>query len=104
MSKSKPQTTTHTIVRTRTEADVALRQAHLTAEEEKVLRMKYGIPLDMAVALDAPGLQTEARAQLESLEQRALAGVQIQAQGGVDSRGSVDSLRRAAIIERMRKM
>lgn len=104
MTKSKSQTTTLTTVRTRTEADVALRQARLTSEEEKVLRMKYGIPLDMAVALEAPGLQTEARATLESLEQRALAGVQIQANGSLDSRGSVDSLRRAAIIERMRKM
>lgn len=105
MTKSKTQATfTHTIVRTRTEADVALRQARLTAEEEKVLRMKYGIPLEASVSLEAPGLQTEARAELEAMERRTLAIVTGNVEAaGVDS-ASIDARRRSAIIERMRKM
>jgi adenosylcobinamide amidohydrolase len=95
VTKSKSHgTVTHTIVRTRTEADVALRQARLTAEEEKVLRMKYGIPIDPVASLEAPGLETDARVELEAMEKRATAAVA----------GSVDSGKRNAIIERMRKM
>lgn len=90
---SKTQTTT----RTRVEVDVALRQARLTSEEEKVLRMRYGIPIDAAAPLEsqAEAATPAVRAELMALEQRA-----VMANSAVD----VDPLRRAAIIDRLRRM
>ena len=65
------KTRTTTVIRTRTEADVALRQAGLSSEQEKVLRMRYGIPLDEAVALQRhEAAQPEVAAQLREMEQR----------------------------------
>jgi len=92
------KTKTQVSVQTRTQADVALRSAGLYAEEEKVLRMRYGIPMDLQATLEMRGQDhDETRAQLAQLEQRALAAVTAPQPG-------VDSDRRAAIIERLRKM
>ena len=91
MSKTK----TETRVRTRTEADGAIRTARLTDEEDKVLRMRYGIPLAADVALEMRGQENEeTRATLERLEQRAVAA----------SQNGVDAARRNAVIARLRRI
>ena len=96
------KTRTTTVIRTRTEADVALRQAGLSSEQEKVLRMRYGIPLDEAVALQRhEAAQPEVAAQLREMEQRNWSHLSA-ADAGMDS--TVDATRRAAIIERLRRM
>jgi DNA-directed RNA polymerase sigma subunit (sigma70/sigma32) len=87
-------------VTTRTEADVAVRTARLLNEEEKVLRMRYGIPLGTGVALEACGQEHAAtRDALVAIEQRVKAHL---AQAGVTH--GVDLARRAAVIERLKKM
>ena len=89
------KTRTSTVIRTRTEADVALRQAQLSSEEEKVLRMRYGIAMDASAPLQGhEPSQPEVAAQLAAMEQRNLAQLT----------DRVDATRRAAIIERLRRM
>ena len=95
--RGQTRTKTQVVVRTRAEFDVAIRTAGLDAEEEKVLRMRYGIGLDAAAVLEQRGQDSEeSRQTLAQIEQRAVAGVQAQA--------AVDAPRRAAIIERLRRM
>jgi hypothetical protein len=90
---SKTKTTVE--VRTKVEADVALRRADLTAQEEQVLRMRYGIAIDASAPLEMRGDDhAEARIQLEAMTRRALGAVQAE----------VDTDRRDAIIERLRRM
>ena len=90
---SKTKTTVE--VRTKVEADIALRRAGLTAEEEQVLRMRYGIGIDPAAPLEMRGDDNaEARARLEAITVRALTAVQAE----------VDTAKRDAIIERLRRM
>lgn len=90
------RTKTETVVRTRQALDHALRQVGLTAEEENVLRMRYGVTLDEGVALEFVGQdRAETRAQLQDLERRALVGV---------AANRIDSGRRASIIERMKRL
>lgn len=89
------RTKTQTIVRTRVELDLALRQVQLTAQEENVLRMRYGVPM----AADAPlqfrdPEQEAARAELLDLERRAVQSL--------DNR--VDAQRLTSIIDRMRRL
>ena len=68
------KTRTTTVIRTRTEADVALRNARLSSEEEKVLRMRYGIAHDEVAPLQSHEVsQPEVAAQLAELEQRTVA-------------------------------
>lgn len=91
MSKTK----TETRVRTRTEADVAIRTARLTDEEDKVLRMRYGISLAADAPLELRGQENdETRTTLERIEQRAIAA----------SQQGVDAARRNAVIARLRRM
>lgn len=79
---------TTTQVTTRVEVDVALRQAQLTSEEEKVLRMRYGMGMAPDALLQAhTAVTTDAAAQIEALEKKALAHVQRQ-------RAVIDRLRR----------
>ncbi|MBI5609069.1 MAG: hypothetical protein HY902_09325 [Deltaproteobacteria bacterium] len=95
------RTKTETLVRTRTEFDRALRQANLSAEEENVLRMRYGVvaPDDTVLSFRGTDLagagQPELAAQLAEMEQRALAMLQNQ---------RVDDGRRASIIARMKRI
>lgn len=89
------KTKTETRVRTRTEADVAIRTARLTDEEDKVLRMRYGIPLAADVALELRGQDNEeTRTALERIEQRAIEA----------SHKGVDAARRNAVIARLRRI
>lgn len=89
------QTKTQTVVRTRVELDQALRRAQLTAEEENVLRMRYGVPLDPTAPLELRGqAQPEVRAQLALLEKQLL----------TPTTTDVDEGRRATIIDRLRKL
>ncbi|MSP91905.1 MAG: hypothetical protein EXR79_08935 [Myxococcales bacterium] len=81
---------------TRTEADVALRQVGLADEEEKVLRMRYGIPLDPRAPLEARGqAHAETRTVLARMEHAALAHLQ---------ESGVDVARRTTAIARLRKL
>ena len=92
MSKTRTETRVHT----RIEADVALRQVGLADEEEKVLRMRYGIPLDPSAVLEQRGqAHVETRAALAQIEQGALAHLQA---------AGVDVARRATAIARLRKL
>ena len=90
---SKTQTRTRTVIRTKTAFDQALRQANLTAQEEQVLRMRYGIsaepgaPLPFADADDAA-----LHAQLSAIENKVIAHL----------KGQVDAVRREAIIDRLK--
>lgn len=96
-NRAPTRTKTQVLVQTRADFEVALRTADLDSEEEKVLRMRYGIGLDPAAALEQRGqAQDETRQILAQMEQRAVAGVQAQA--------AVDAPRRAAIIDRLRRM
>ncbi len=99
MTKTQTQTRTRPVIRTRTEADVALRQANLTALEENVLRMRYGIALDPAAALRWHGEENPALSgQLQVMEAEAVANLQAQGQG------EVDAVAKAALIARLRKL
>lgn len=90
------RTKTETLVRTRTEFDRALRQANLSAEEENVLRMRYGVAAADDMELSFRGAeQPELAAQLAEMEQKALAMLQNQ---------RVDDGRRASIIARMKRI
>ncbi len=90
------RTKTETLVRTRAEFDRALRQANLSAEEENVLRMRYGVAAPDDAVLSFRGAeQPEVAAQLAEMEQRALAMLQNQ---------RVDDGRRASIIARMKRI
>ncbi len=90
------RTKTETLVRTRTEFDRALRTANLSAEEENVLRMRYGVTAQDDMVLSFRGDdQPEVAAQLADLEQKALAMLQNQ---------KVDDGRRASIIARMKRI
>lgn len=89
------RTKTQTAVRTRAEFDVALRQVQLTALQENVLRMRYGIPL----AADAPlHFHDEESAEL----QEEIAAIERRALQAMDS--SVDTQRLSSIIDRMRRI
>lgn len=91
------RTRTQVEVRTRAEFDVALRTAGLDPEEEKVLRMRYGVGLEPAAVLEQRGQDNdETQKALAQIEQRAVAAMQAQA--------AVDAPRRAAIIDRLRRM
>lgn len=90
------RTKTETLVRTRTEFDRALRQVDLSAEEENVLRMRYGVVAPDDTVLSFRGAERpELAAQLAEMEQRALAMLQNQ---------RVDDGRRASIIARMKRI
>ncbi len=89
------RTKTQTVVRSRVELDLALRQVQLTAQEENVLRMRYGV----ALAADAPlqfrdPEQLAQREELIELERRAVQAVH----------DRVDSQRLTSIIDRMRRL
>ncbi len=89
------RTKTQTVVRTRAELDLALRQVQLTAQEENVLRMRYGVPLAADALLQFRDPEAEAqRAELIDLERRAV--------HAMDNR--VDSQRLTSIIDRMRRL
>lgn len=89
------RTKTQTVVRTRAEFDLALRQVQLTAQEENVLRMRYGVPLAADALLQFRDPEPEAqRAELIDLERRAV--------HAMDNR--VDSQRLTSIIDRMRRL
>jgi DNA-directed RNA polymerase sigma subunit (sigma70/sigma32) len=81
------KTTTQT--KTRIEVDVALRQANLTSEEEKVLRMRYGIGM-------APEGQIEARTAINAEAQAQIAAIELKAIGHVR--------RQQAVINRLRRI
>lgn len=92
---SKTQTRTRTVIRTRSAFDEALRHANLTAQEEQVLRMRYGISADLHAPLAYADADDAAlHAQLSAIEQKVLAHL----------RGSVDAGRREAIIDRLKGM
>lgn len=89
------RTKTQTVVRTRVELDVALRQVELTAQEDNVLRMRYGVPMAADAPLQFRDPQDPAlRAELIDLERRAVLAM--------DNR--VDSQRLTSIIDRMRRL
>lgn len=89
---SKTQTRTRTVIRTRTAFDEALRTAELTAQEEQVLRMRYGISADPSAPLPFVDEDEATRAQLAAIEQKVIAHL----------RGHVDASRRDAIIDRLK--
>ncbi len=83
MSKTTTQT------KTRVEVDVALRQANLTSEEEKVLRMHYGIGMAADGQIEAhAAVTTDAQAQIAAIEQKAVANAR----------------RQQAVIDRLRRI
>lgn len=95
-------TKTQTVIRTRVDFDRALREVRLPAQEEQVLRMRYGIVAAPETELEFRGIdQTDVQEALTRLELRALANLQDRAGA---STHSVDAQRRSAIIERMRKI
>lgn len=95
MTDTKTQTATRTTVRTRAEFDRALRQVDLPAQEENVLRMRYGIAASADHVLHMRGQDDPALAQtLAEIEARAIAALDT----------GVDAGKRSAIIERMRKL
>ena len=80
------KTTTQTI--TKTEVNVAIAHANLTSEEEKVLRMRYGIALEPDAALATHATTAQGLAQLEAIEKKAL----------------LHARRQHAVIERLRRI
>jgi hypothetical protein len=95
------QTKTQTVVRTRQELDRALRTAALPAQEEQVLRMRYGIAAAGDAQLEFRGSGEAAlEAQLVAMEQRALQAIQ----GHHAAAEPVDASRRASIIDRLRRL
>ncbi|MSQ84527.1 MAG: hypothetical protein EXR77_16880 [Myxococcales bacterium] len=95
MTETKTQTKTKTTVRSRQAFDRALQQVELPAQEENVLRMRYGIAASNDLVLVMRGQDNPELAHtLAEMEQRALAAVDT----------SVDASKRSAIIERMRKI
>ena len=83
MSKTTTQT------RTRVEVDVAIRQANLTSEEEKVLRMRHGIGMAADAQIVAhTAVNADAQAQIAAIEQRAIGHVR----------------RQQAVIDRLRRI
>ncbi|MBM4344806.1 MAG: hypothetical protein FJ100_15675 [Deltaproteobacteria bacterium] len=95
VTDTKTHTATRTAVRTRAEFDRALRQVELPAQEENVLRMRYGIAAADDHPLQMRGQDDPALAQaLAEIESRALAAFE----------AGVDANKRSAIIERMRKL
>ena len=83
MSKTTTQT------KTRIEVDVALRQANLTSEEEKVLRMHYGIGLAADGQIEAhAAANADVQAQIAAIEQKVIGHVR----------------RQQAVIDRLRRI
>ncbi len=83
MSKTTTQT------QTRVEVDVALRQANLTSEEEKVLRMRYGIGMATDGQIQAhTAVNADVQAQIAAIEQKAIGHVR----------------RQQAVIDRLRRI
>ena len=83
MSKTTTQT------KTRIEVDVALRQANLTSEEEKVLRMRYGIGMAADAQIEAhTAVNADVQAQIAAIEQKAISHVR----------------RQQAVIDRLRRI
>jgi hypothetical protein len=80
------KTTTQT--KTRIEVDVAVRQANLTSEEEKVLRMRYGIGIAMDAQLQAHTAVADVQSQIAAIEQKAIAHAR----------------RQQAVIDRLRRI
>ncbi len=83
MSKTTTQT------KTRIEVDVALRQADLTSQEEKVLRMRYGIGMAADGQIQAhTAVNADVEAQIAAIEQKAIGHVR----------------RQQAVIDRLRRI
>jgi len=61
---------------TREELQAALEEAELTAEEEKVLRMRYGLPVRASDALRPQSEDPETQAQLQEMEAQLLRAMQ----------------------------
>ena len=89
------ETKTQTVVRSRTELDKALRRAQLPAQEENVLRMRYGVAASHDTVLEMRGeSMPEVHAELQQIEQRVLQAME----------QNVDAGRLGEIIARMRRM
>ena len=89
VSKTTTQTKTRTeVAKTRIEVDVAVRQANLTSEEEKVLRMHYGIGIAPDAELQAHAAVADTQTQIAAIEQKAIAHAR----------------RQQAVIERLRRI
>lgn len=86
MEQIVKKTTTQTI--TKVEVDVAIRHANLTSEEEKLLRMRYGIALAPDAALAVHTASVAGLAQMEAIEKKAVEHAR----------------RQNAVIERLRRM
>lgn len=94
------QTKTQTVVRTRADFDRALREVALPAQEEQVLRMRYGIAVAPETTLEFRTSGVAATdAELVALERKALQAIQ-----GAGTGEPVDAERRASIIDRLRRL
>ena len=73
MSTKRPTTArTASRVTTRQDLRTELDRADLTPEEEKVLRMRYGVPVEAGAALSMQSGDGEARDRLVDLEAQLL--------------------------------
>jgi len=95
--KNKTEVKTRTVTLTRADVRAAIQQERLTEEEERYVRLKFGISESPDVLLKRRGSAfPETVAQLASLEASAIARV--------TAADAVDTAVRDSIIERLRRM
>lgn len=103
MNKSGSATTARVRVTERRELVTAFREAHLTREEELVLRMRHGVPEARTATLEFRGQShPEIAAKLAMMELAALE--EIQNRGTTPTESPREAAVKHAIIERLKKL
>ncbi len=103
MDRPTTRSTNTTTVTTKVDVARTLTDAGLTAEEEKVLRMRYAMKAAPSTRLDLVGQHDpETRAKLAMIEQLALAGLK-QKKAAAAQPEAAPNAKKAQILELLRK-